>query len=52
MIRKYSDTLLIFKVKQIDPSYRETSRHEITGAEGADLTFTLNIGGTSDDGDS
>ena len=47
-----SDLLAIFMLKAHRPDrYRETNRHEITGADGADLTFTLNIGGTSDDGD-
>jgi hypothetical protein len=34
-VRKYSDTLLIFLLKAHAPAkYRETTRHELTGADG------------------
>ena len=50
--KESSDLLTIFLLKAHRPGrYRETNRHEITGADGADVTVTLNIGGTSDDGD-
>lgn len=46
-VRKYSDTLLIFKLKQLDPSYREVTKHEHTGKDGEPLKFTMNIGATN-----
>lgn len=39
-IREYSDTLLIFMLKARRPEvYRETTRHEHTGANGGPITF-------------
>ena len=39
-VREYSDTLLIFMLKARKPeTYRETTRHELTGKDGAPLDF-------------
>lgn len=39
-VRRYSDTLLIFMLKARKPEkYRETTRHELTGKNGAPLSF-------------
>jgi hypothetical protein len=39
-VRKFSDTLLIFLLKANKPEkYRETSRHEITGANGGPVKY-------------
>jgi hypothetical protein len=39
-VREFSDTLLIFMLKARKPEkYRETTRHELTGKDGAPLTF-------------
>jgi hypothetical protein len=39
-IRKYSDTLLIFRLKALAPAkYRETIRQEHSGPEGGPLQF-------------
>jgi hypothetical protein len=39
-VRKFSDTLLIFMLKARKPeTYRETTRHELTGKDGAPLAF-------------
>jgi hypothetical protein len=39
-VRKFSDTLLIFMLKARKPEkYRETTRHELTGKDGAPLAF-------------
>lgn len=39
-----SDTLLIFLLKARRPGvYRETTRHELTGADGAALTVTVGM---------
>ena len=37
VVRKYSDTLLIFLTKQRDPSFRDSFRHEHTGAGGGPM---------------
>ncbi|MDX9861643.1 MAG: hypothetical protein RBS99_12080 [Rhodospirillales bacterium] len=36
-IREYSDTLLIFRLKALDPKYRDTQRHELTGRDGGPI---------------
>lgn len=33
----HSDTLLMFLIKQRDPSFRETTRHEHSGRDGAPI---------------
>jgi len=40
--REYSDVLLMFRIKKLDPSYRE--RHEVTGPSGGPVEIALNIG--------
>lgn len=37
--KEYSDTLLIFRLKKLDPSYRENYRVEHTGADGGPITI-------------
>jgi hypothetical protein len=51
-VREYSDTLLIFMLKARKPEkYRETTRHELTGKDGAPLDFAGLFETASADGD-
>ncbi|HUX16374.1 MAG TPA: hypothetical protein VMW52_07855 [Phycisphaerae bacterium] len=40
-VRQYSDPLLMFLIKQADPSYRENARMEHTGAAGAPIEIRV-----------
>ncbi len=51
-VRKFSDTLLIFMLKARKPEkYRETTRHELTGKDGAPLDFSQLVAKADGDGD-
>lgn len=52
-VRKFSDTLLIFMLKARKPEkYRETTRHELTGKDGAPLDFSQLFAKADGDSDS
>jgi hypothetical protein len=40
-IRRPSDVLLMFRLKKLDPSYRENSKVEVTGQGGAPLSIKV-----------
>ena len=41
--REYSDTLMMFRAKKLDPAYKDRSSVELTGANGGAIATTQNI---------
>jgi hypothetical protein len=42
-VRDYSDTLLMFRLKKLDPNYRDRVSAELSAPGGAPLAFTVSL---------